>query len=360
MIAQSLARIILFFLIIVFTVQCRLAPIGGDSILSGTGHPPCSLAGSVHGLTNPQNINAANEKKFYDLVRAEDSGSATPDWNKIAADVGQFKQTLSSDACSKTGLRCRLALISQKTKQTLKKISYAPYARTLKIREIGGKERILVKGFGAEPFVDPRQPDGVFRRYQNSYVWLFRANAGDLHPGFILAKLKGRAPEHFDSILFESPTSGGSSGSSQQVYSQVRLFHQVLIELGFLRQIDRGYNEDLLQTLSLVDRSKIPMFLDHASLRQKSEKIFGKDKAKSVLMATKSLLEERANPIIVPNSKGKFEITRENLEAMKRDMPFVSIQNGVVQCSDHHRIMAAHDLGMAIEVGVLHGFVSFN
>jgi hypothetical protein len=311
-------------------------------------------------LTNPQKTNSANEKKFYQIVREEGSQSGGIDWKKIASKVGQFKQTLSSDACQKSGLRCRLALISKKTKQTLKVLSYAPYAHTLKVREIAGRERILVKGFGAEPFVDPRQPGGVFRRYQNGYVWFFRTHVGDLHPGFILGKVKGEAPEHIDSMLFELPTRGGNPGSMQQAYSQVQIFHRALIDRGFLRQISRGYNDDPIQTLYLVNRDKIQGFANDAILKQKAETIFGKDRAQSVLNITKGLLEERAKPTILPSSKGKFEITKENLEAMGRDLPFVSIQNGTVQCSDHHRIMAAHDLGMAIEVGVFHGFVSFN
>lgn len=360
MFARTLDKKTLQLLFIVFTVQCRQGPVSQESTLAGAGHPPCTLTSTVRGLTNPQNSSPQNEKKFYQLIRQDSTASPGPDWKKITGDVEEFKQILSSDSCTKTGLRCRLALVSQKTRLTLKKFAYAPYAHTLKIREIGGKERILVKGFGAQPFVDPRQPDGVFRRYQNGYVWLFRSRAGDLHPGFILAKLRGKSPEHIDSILFESPKGGGKPGSTQQVYGQVRTFHQVLIDQGYLRQVDRGYGDDPLKTLYLVNRGKIQSFSSNEILKQRAATIFGKDKSQAVLKATKSLLEERANPIILPNDKGKFEITKEDLEAMGRDLPFVSIQNGSVQCSDHHRIMAAHDLGMAIEVGVLHGFVSFN
>ena len=360
MIAQKTNRQLVFVILIMFIAQCRQIQPSTDSSISGTKEPPCTLASGVHSLTNPQNSNPANENKFYQLAKEEAASPSSVDWKNIATDVERFKQTLSSEACTKTGLRCRLALISKNTKKALKTISYAPYAHTLKIREIGGKERILIKGFGAEPFVDPRQPGGVFRRYQNSYVWLFRSHAGDLHPGFILSKLKKEAPERMNFIMFESPKKGGSPGSIEQLYGRVQVFHQALIDEGFLRQIDRGFNDDALQTLYIVDRTKISSFADNGRLVKKAEQLFGKDTAPSLMTIVKGLLEERATPIILPNSKGKFEITRENLKAMRRDIPFVSIEGGVVQCSDHHRIMAAHDLGMAIEVGVFHGFVSFN
>lgn len=360
MIAQKINRHLACVMFILFTTQCRQVQPSPDSSVSGTKEPPCSLASGVRGLTNPQNSNPGNEKKFYQLAREEAASPSSVDWKNIATDVERFKQTLSSEACTKMGLRCRLALISKNAKKALKTVSYAPYSHTLKIREIGGQERILIKGFGAEPFVDPRQPGGVFRRYQNAYVWLFRSHAGDLHPGFILSKLKGQAPERMSSIMFESPKRGGSAGSIEQLYGRVQVFHQALIEEGFLRQIDRGFNDDALQTLYIVDRNKISSLADNGRLKKYAEQLFGKDTAPSFMTIVKGLLEERANPIILPNSKGKFEITAENLKAMRRDLPFVSIQGGVVQCSDHHRIMAAHDLGMAIEVGVFHGFVSFN
>lgn len=340
----------------VTTLSCQKIARYQQSSMLVVKKDPCSLKQQIHQLTNPNDHNSGNEAAFYELARVESIKTKIG----LELSIKQWLQSLNNFTCNVLShTECRVALISQNFKFQLIKLKYALNSGTLKVKNVQGQPRIFVKSSGDKPLKDPKQPDGVLERYDNRYYWLFRQNAGDLHPGFIWAKYQGALendnlePYHLDTHCFET-----IKNCTDNTYRKIFGFWNIMIKNGYLLPVHRDFE---IQQLYLVNAQKISAFKDDQFIKESLTRSFDAEIAQKIIQITDELMRQRLNPIIKPRiDNGKYEITASTMASLNMEVPFVSRDGMLVYLVDHHRISAAHDLGMAIEVGVFDYFVSFN
>ncbi len=321
------------------------------------GSPSCDIRQRIRELTNPQGLANTNEQAFYDLVQREGINSNTSEIERIRPSLEVWTTKIRSMVCHRAQkASCHLALIPKNLQKALVSIQYAKYAHTLKVREVDGNQVIFVKGSGFRPERDPKQPDGVKERYQNHYLWYFREMAGDLHPGFLWGALLNKDPTYLDSHCAE-----GTKYCRDTNFNNIIKLWREILRRGYLSELKRGlYEETTIQDLYLVQPHKAASFKVDKDLERLSVDLFGSEKGSVLMSKINQFIAKRKSPILRANHNGKFEITEANMKQMNLEVPAVSLEGWSVYLVDHHRISAAHDLGMAIEVIAYHGYLSLN
>jgi hypothetical protein len=333
----------------------------GEATIAGD----CELNQQIKALVNPRGENKENEANFFAAINA----LGPRDKGRLSQAVQTLKSAVNKVGCSRDKALCFVEFINDQVKKGLTTLDKIKYGHTLKFREVEGTPLVLVRATGEKPWTDPYQPEQmVLTHYANSYHWVFRQAAGDLHPGFIWAAITDSHPLSLDpytNICYNSPFSRMCTNKDYKIAMEI---FRALVAKGYLVPVYRGSSGSFENYFGLIDiRNLYVVNQQKASQVKKDQALLaqiGQHEKSARLPQTMDkladLLEKRTQPALVPNSKGKYELTKAVLDKLGIPVPGVSADGWKVYLIDHHRITAAYDLQMAIEVYFSRSFVSIN
>ena len=325
----------------------------------------CELRQAVKTLVNPSGANGDNEENFYKFAQTHQRSEGS----KLSGLVKHLQNKVNGAGCLPKAKSCFIELVSKSLAKGRKDIDKVKYGHTLKFKDIDGNPAVFVRASGLRPLQDPRQPDGVYERFQNMYTWTFRKAAGDLHPGFIWAALQKKDhPIDLIRSMEGFRCYDSLSWCRDADYKKALRVFSVMVHQQYLMPIYRGgaatgsvHGVENLLNIYRVNPAKISQFSTDPVIVKSIDEIFSSARRDDVLKNLQILLEERRSPALTPNGLGKYEITESVLKKIGiTELPVVSADGWSVYFVDHHRISAAYDLGMAIEVLFSRSFFSIN